>query len=126
MSSLCAYHLPGVSLTLDVECLFTAAPANCSHCSLPWMWGSSSRPQPLTWDIGYLLAAPVPHNPGVLSGGGKKHHLFFWLLDGEGSLVQVGDQLGGLAGPHERHNGGLPVKLERFKWCLGGRGDRNG
>ena len=49
-----------------------------------------------------------------------------WLLDGEGSLVEVGDQLGGLAGPHERHNGGLPAKLERFKWYFGGRGDRNG
>ena len=39
-------------------------------------------------------------------------------------MVEVGDQLGGLAGPHERHNGGLPAKLERFKWYFGGRGDK--
>ena len=77
MSSLHAYHLTGVSLTLDVEYLFTAAPAKGSHCSLPWKWGISSKPLPLTWDVRYLLAAPVPRSPGVLSGGGKKHHFFF-------------------------------------------------
>ena len=49
-------HLTCVSLTLDVGYLFTAAPAKCSHCSLPWTrvsphhrpscpwtWSSSSR-----------------------------------------------------------------------------------
>ena len=77
MSSLHAYHLTGVFLTLDVEYLFTAAPAKHSHCSLPWTCGISSWPPPLTWDVGYLLGAPAPRGPGVLSGGGKKHHLFF-------------------------------------------------
>ena len=90
----------------------------------------SSQPLPLTWDIRYLFTAPVLRSPGVLIGEGKSTISFsersVWLLDGEGSLVEVGDQLGGLAGPHERHNGGLPAKLEKFKWYFGGRGDRNG
>ena len=30
------YRLTWVSLTLDVGCLFMAAPAKCSHCSLPF------------------------------------------------------------------------------------------
>ena len=30
------YHLTWVSLTLDVGYLFTAVPAKCSRCSLPW------------------------------------------------------------------------------------------
>ena len=34
MPSLSTYRLTGVSLTLDVGYLFTAAPAQCSHCSL--------------------------------------------------------------------------------------------
>jgi len=38
------YCLTWVSLTLDVEYLFTAAPAKHSHRSLPWTWGSSSQP----------------------------------------------------------------------------------
>ena len=37
--------------------LFKDAPAKCSHCSLPWMWGSSSQLPPLTLDTGYLLSA---------------------------------------------------------------------
>ena len=41
-----AYHLTCVSLTLDVGYLFTAAPAKCSCCSLPW--------------TGYLLTAAPP------------------------------------------------------------------
>ena len=36
MPSLSAYHLTWVSVTLDVGYLFTAAPAKCSRCSLPW------------------------------------------------------------------------------------------
>ena len=36
MPSLSAYHLTWVSLTLDVGYRFTAAPAKCSCCSLPW------------------------------------------------------------------------------------------
>ena len=36
MPSYNTYRLTWVSLTLDVGCLFTAAPANLSHCSLPW------------------------------------------------------------------------------------------
>ena len=58
-----AYRLTGVSLTLDVGYVFTAAPAKCSHCSLPCTWGISSGPLLLTLDVDYLLsllAAPAP------------------------------------------------------------------
>ena len=44
MPSLSTYHLTWASLILDVGYLFTAAPAKRSRCSLPWTWGSSSRP----------------------------------------------------------------------------------
>ena len=69
--SLSAYRLTGVSLTLDLGYLFTAAPAKRSRCSLPWTWGISSRPLPLTLDVGQLLSAarrssalqpPLDHN----------------------------------------------------------------
>ena len=46
MPSCNTYHLTCVSLTLDVGYLFTAAPAKCSCCSLPW--------------TGYLLTAAPP------------------------------------------------------------------
>ena len=46
------YCLTWVSLTLDVEYLFTAAPAKRSHCSLPWMRGISSLPPFLTFNVG--------------------------------------------------------------------------
>ena len=55
MSSLSAYHLTWVSLTLDVGYLFTATPAMCSRCSLPWMRGISSLPPLLTLNMEYLL-----------------------------------------------------------------------
>ena len=33
----------------------------------PWVWGSSSRPLPLTSDVGYLFSAvPTPLQPGTL------------------------------------------------------------
>ena len=37
MPSCNTYHLTWVSLTLHVGYLFTAAPAKCSRCSLPWL-----------------------------------------------------------------------------------------
>ena len=55
MPSLSTYHLTWVSLTLDLGSLFTAALAKCSRCSLPWMWGSSSRPLPLTLDVSIFM-----------------------------------------------------------------------
>ena len=66
MPSLWAYHLSGVSLTLDVGYLFMAAPATCSHCSLPWMWGISSQPPLLTLDVRYLLSATCHSFHGIL------------------------------------------------------------
>ena len=44
MSSLSAYSLTGVSLTLDVGYRFTATPAKLSHCCLHWSWGMTSQP----------------------------------------------------------------------------------
>ena len=41
MRSCNTYHLTWVFLTLNVGYLFTAAPAKCSCCSLPWMRGIS-------------------------------------------------------------------------------------
>ena len=41
------YHLTWVSLTLDVGYLFTATPAKCSCCSLPW-----TRSPLLTLNVG--------------------------------------------------------------------------
>ena len=57
MPFLSSYHLSGVSLTLDVGYLFTAAPAKRSRCSLLWTWGISQRPPLLTLDVGYFLSA---------------------------------------------------------------------
>ena len=45
------YHLTWVSLTLDVGYLFTAAPAQCSCCSLHGTRGSSSLPPLLTLNV---------------------------------------------------------------------------
>ena len=53
-------RLTWVSLTLDVGYLFTAAPAKCSHCSLPWTLGISFQSQLLTLDMGYVLSATTP------------------------------------------------------------------
>ena len=104
MSSLHAYRLTGVSLTLDVEYLFTAAPAKRSHCSLPWTCGISSWPPPLTSDVRYLLSALALSGPGVLSGGGKKHHLFFKKI----SLATGGRRRFGVSGGPVRRLGRTP------------------
>ena len=45
------YCLTWVSLTLDVGYAFTAGPAKCSHCSLPWTRGIFSQPPLLTWNV---------------------------------------------------------------------------
>ena len=57
MPSLSIYHLTWVSSTLDMGCLFTAAPAKHSCCSLPWTWGIAFQLLLLTVDVGYLLSA---------------------------------------------------------------------
>ena len=74
MPSLGVYHLIGVSLTLDVEYLFTDAPEKHSHCSLPWTWGISSQPPLLILDVGYhLSAAPVPSVQPTLAAATAHH-----------------------------------------------------
>ena len=62
MPSLSACHLTWVSLTLDVRCLFMAAPAKRSRCSLPWTWDISSWPLLLALDMGYLLSIRLTAN----------------------------------------------------------------
>ena len=52
MPSCNTYHLTWVSLTLGMGCLFMAAPAKGSHCSLPWTRGISSLPPFLTFNVG--------------------------------------------------------------------------
>ena len=52
MPSCDTYHLTWVSLTLDGGCLFTAAPAKHSRCSLPWMSGISLLPLFLIFNVG--------------------------------------------------------------------------
>ena len=58
MPSCNTYHPIWVSLTLDVGHLFTAAPAKCSCCSLPWTRDISSWPPLLTlkWTSYSLLS----------------------------------------------------------------------
>ena len=56
MPSCNTYHLTWVSLTLGVEYLFMAAPAKCSHCSLPWLRGISS---PLPFQCGTAPLGPL-------------------------------------------------------------------
>ena len=60
------YRLTWVSLTLDVGFLFMAAPAKCSHCSLPW-----TRSPLLTLNIRAvaLLSPPVPMQSPLLGRG---------------------------------------------------------
>ena len=55
MPSYTTYHLTWFSHTLGLGYLFTAAPAKCSHCSLPWMRGISSPLPFLTFNVGWLL-----------------------------------------------------------------------
>ena len=66
-------------LTVDEGYLLTAAPPDlergvaplglCTHpAAAPWTWGSSSRPLPLTSDLGWLLStALAPLQYGSLS-----------------------------------------------------------
>ena len=130
MPSLHTDCLTGIFLTLDMEYFFMAVPAKCSCCSLPCMWSISSQPPPLTWDMEYLLTAAAPRSPGVLSRGGKKHHLFFRKIS-----LATGwrRKFGASRGPVRRLGRTpqeaqwlTPAKLERFKCCLYGRGDSVG
>ena len=67
MPFLSTYPLTWVYLTLDVGYVFTAAPAKHSHCSLSWMWGSSSWLPPLNLDVGYFLSATLCHHEAAAS-----------------------------------------------------------
>src|SRR5574337_1038547 len=58
MPSCNTYRLIWVSLTLGVGYLFMAAPAKCSHCSLPWTRSISSPPPFLTF-LGRGVAPPT-------------------------------------------------------------------
>ena len=58
MPSCNTYHLIWVSLTLDVGYLFTAAPAKCSCCPLPWTRGISSLAHPPDLERGVAPLGP--------------------------------------------------------------------
>ena len=60
MPSRNTYRLTWVSLTLDVGYLFTAAPAKCSHCSLPRTCSS----RPLLWLV-VSLPLVLPGKPSI-------------------------------------------------------------
>ena len=51
MMSCNTYRLTWVSLTLDMGYVLTAAPAKCSHCSLPWTRYISSLPPILNLNV---------------------------------------------------------------------------
>ena len=59
MPSLSAYHITWVSLTLDVEYLFMAAPAKHSHRPWPWTWGSFSWPVPALCRLGQRVKTNI-------------------------------------------------------------------
>ena len=64
------YHLTWVSLTLDVGYLFTAAPAKCSYCSLPWTRGYLLTAAPPDLERGVAPLGPsVPTQPPPLGRG---------------------------------------------------------
>ena len=75
-----AYHLTGLTLTLNVGYLHMASPVKCSHCSWPWTLGISSpllkqkldsTPDlerglsPLAAPGPRSLHSPVPHPPTI-------------------------------------------------------------
>ena len=61
------YHLTWVSLNLDVAYIFMAAPAKCSHCSLPWTRGYLLTATPPDLECGVApLGPPVPTQPLLL------------------------------------------------------------
>ena len=68
MSSCNTYGLTWVSLTLNVGYFFMAAPAKHSHCSLPWMRGTTSTSSDLDRGIA-PLGPPEPTQPPLLGGG---------------------------------------------------------
>ena len=64
------YHLTWVSLNLDMAYIFMAAPAKCSHCSLPWTRGYLLTATPPDLECGVApLGPPVPAQPPFLGRG---------------------------------------------------------
>ena len=80
MPSLSAYQLTWVSLTLDVQYLFTDSPEKCSCFSLPWIWGISSWPLLLSLDLGYLLTAAIPDIGRGIAPLGRHSSPWTWGL----------------------------------------------
>ena len=86
MPSLSTYHLTGVSLTLYVGYLFTAAPAKGSHCSWPWTWGISPQ----------QVAAPALCSCGGTVAGGalgrSLGHLGGSLINKISAFIRIGQR----------------------------------
>ena len=55
------YRLTWVSLNLDMQYLFSAAPAKRSRCALPWMRAISSLPPLLTLTVQWLSQPSCTH-----------------------------------------------------------------
>ena len=70
MPSRNTYQLTWVSLTFDMQYLFTAAPAKCSHCSLPWTRGYLLMVAPPDLEHGVApLGPPAPVQQLLLGRG---------------------------------------------------------
>ena len=114
------YRLTWVSLTLDVGYLFTAAPAKCSRCSLPWTRGISSPPPllTLTWNSSSRASCTraatarwtwgcSSRPPPLASGGPLQRGTEHWRLRrrterGREELPHVRGQGQKPGGPHAR------------------------
>ena len=80
MPSCNTHCLTWVSLTLAVGYLFTAAPAKCSHCSLPRLLGRGvgppgHRPWPWAWVALTLLRYSVQFSHSVMYDSLQPHGL---------------------------------------------------
>ena len=78
MPSRNTYCLTWVSLTLDVQYLFTAAPAKCSCSSLPWTRGISLCP---SWPWKWSSSCRLPCNCGAAAP---------WMGRGVGGVAPLG------------------------------------
>ena len=70
MPSCSTYYLTWVSLTLGMRYLFTATPAKCSRCSLPWTRGSLLTTTLPDLQCGIASLGPLaPVQPPLLGRG---------------------------------------------------------
>ena len=83
MPSLNTYRLTWVSLTLFMGYLFTAVPAKCSHCSLPW---TSCPSWPWTWSSS---SGPSCTSTGRIGGRRRRRWQRMRWLDGSTDTMEM-------------------------------------